>query len=136
MSARLTSSSGTPDIRVRISRSFPGFVVATSSCRIRVRRTERPPLLSEDGADVAALQSDQLANARIPEIKEAVERLASERHRFRGSLQLDVQSGARLYDVHIDVGLRVLDVREVQHWHPFDDADARARNVVLDRHGP
>src|SRR5438045_929235 len=49
-----------------------------------------PALLAQDVADVSSLQRNQLTDARVGEVEQSVERLASERHRFRRSLQLDV----------------------------------------------
>src|SRR6266513_2250143 len=41
-----------------------------------------PALLAENVADVASLQRDQLADAGVAEVEQAVQRLAPERHRF------------------------------------------------------
>src|SRR5258705_9304158 len=79
--------------------------------RWRVRRSMAsvsrrvPALLAENVADVASLQRDQLADAGVGEIQQAIERLAAKRHRLRRSLQLDVLAGARLDDVHVHVSL-------------------------------
>src|SRR3954451_16867365 len=59
-------------------------------------------------SDQTALQRDQLADAGVSEIEQAVQCLTSERECFGRTLELDVQAGARLDDIHIDVGFRVL----------------------------
>src|SRR5678816_2744545 len=83
-----------------------------------------------------ALQRDELTDAGIPEVEQAVERFASKRQRFRGALQLDVETCTGLDDVHVHVGFGVFDVREVEHRLAFDDPDAGRGHIILHRHRP
>src|SRR6188472_3231502 len=54
--------------------------------------------------DQPALQRDQLADARIRQIEQAVQGFAAEREGFGGPLELDVKPRTGLDDVHVDVG--------------------------------
>ena len=64
-----------------------------------------------------------------------VERVAAERLGLRRALDLDEAAVAGLDDVHVDVGLRVLFVGEIEQRHAGDDADAGGGDVVGDRNG-
>ena len=56
-----------------------------------------------------------------------------ERRVFGGGLHFDELAGAGHHHVHIDVGLRVLFVAEVQHAARRDDPDAGGGHVIADR---
>ena len=51
-----------------------------------------------------------------------------------GALHLDEPAVAGLDDVHVDFGLGVLLVGEIEHRRAADDADAGGGDVVVDRH--
>ena len=115
--------------------------MATSSVEA-ARRSDGVPtrpalggyLVVEVLADEAALQRDQLTDAGVGQIEQAVQRLAPERQRLGRALQLDVQAAAGLHDVHVHVGLRVLGVGQVEQRLAVHDADAGRGHEVGDRH--
>src|SRR5690349_6696382 len=92
-SASVTSSTSRPSSSGRISRTLFGFVVAIRN------------LTAKDRPDQLALFSDQVGDALVGEREQARQRVAAERLRFRGALDLDEAPVARLDDVHVDVGL-------------------------------
>ena len=71
-----------------------------------------------------------------PGSSSAVERVLVERLALGGALHLDEAAVAGHDDVHVDVGLRVLLVGEIEQRHAVDDADADGGDVVVDRDGP
>src|ERR1051325_3703170 len=81
-SDRLRRSTATPARSPRISRSLFGFVVATRSCTCR---RSLPEIL----ADEAALQRDELTDARVRQIEQPVQGFAPKRQGLRRALQLD-----------------------------------------------
>src|SRR4026208_570302 len=86
----------------RISRTLFGFVVASRS------------LAPKDRADDGALLVDQIVNALVGEGEQAVECFRAERLRFGRALDLDEPAVAGLDDVHVDIGLRIFLVREIE----------------------
>ena len=49
-------------------------------------------------------------------------------------MQLDIQPASRLHDVHVNVGAGVFRIRQIEQRFTFDNADARGRDEVADRH--
>jgi len=53
-------------------------------------------------ANKSPLEGNELADPRVGEIEHLVERFAAERQRLRGPLELDIEAGPGLHDVHVD----------------------------------
>src|SRR2546430_13369027 len=100
----VSSSTGAPARMPLISRIFPAFVVAST----------RFTSLFQDVADDRLLERDQLADARVREFHQRLERAFVERRPLRGALQLDEAAVAGLDEVHVHLGARILFVREVE----------------------
>ena len=77
------------------------------------------------------LQRHELANALVAEGHQVVERLTLEWRALGRSLKLDEPAITGFDDVHVDVGAGIFLVREVEHRHAADHADARRRDVVV-----
>src|SRR5689334_18824428 len=101
-SASVISSIGMPSSSGRISRTLFGFVVASRK------------LAAKDRCHDLALLVDQIVDAFVRERQQTVQRLGPERFFLRGPLDLDEAAVARLDDVHVDVGLRIFFIREIE----------------------
>jgi hypothetical protein len=53
-------------------------------------------------ANKSTLEGNELADPGVGEIEHLVERFAAERQRLRGPLELDIEAGPRLHDIHVD----------------------------------
>ncbi len=73
--------------------------------------------------DGLALGRDELVDAGEREVEHRVELGAVERRVLGGALDLDQLAGRVADDVHVDVGLAILDVGQVEHDLAADDAD-------------
>ena len=54
---------------------------------------------------------------------------------FGGALDFDVIPAAGHDDVHVDFGLGVFEIAQVEHGHAFDDADADGGEEIVDQAG-
>ena len=107
---------------------------ARSRPRRRARRDQpepqqRRPSRRASGSLIARscnrllLEALQVLDPGCGEVEQLVEPRAVERHLLGGRLHLDEAPVAGHHDVHVDVGVRVLGVVEVEQRHAVDDAD-------------
>src|SRR6186997_1153079 len=85
-----------------------------SLCEERVATRSRPATLAADRREGSGLGREQLAEARVREVEQLVQRRAVERLALGRALELDVRAGIRPDDVEVDLGPRVLGVVEVE----------------------
>ena len=98
-------------------------------------RASAAPLDRAAGGGTATISACRSAICPSPpsaSAEQLIELAARERHALGGSLHLDeagvaAAGRAQHHDVHVDLGRAVLDVRQVEHGHAADDADADRR---------
>src|SRR5262249_40709498 len=100
----------------------PGGLRVSSWSSFRSVSPWRVSLL-QVAADDLALLLDQRLDAFVREAHQRVERAAIEGLSFGGALQLDEAAVARLHEVHVDLGLRILLVGQVEQSRAADDSD-------------
>ena len=83
--------------------------------------------------DDRALLLDELSDAFVRKAEQRVQRVAIEGLPFRGALHLDEAPVARLHDVHVHFGARVVLVGQVEQRLAVDDADADGGDRVGQR---
>ena len=104
---------------MRNSRSLPAFPVA----QYKPRQTPMISFcISHQFRDPGARQLHHLRHLRIVE-----------RRVLRRGLHFDELARAGHHHVHVDVGLRILFVAEVEHRHAADEAHAGGRDVFAQR---
>ena len=109
----------------RSSSSLCGFPEARASVRPGVKRSERRGLARRLLGD--AERSDPARG----EVEQLAEQCPRERIALCGRLHLDEPAVAGHHDVHVRLGRRVLDVVEVEHGPPVDDADRDGGEVPV-----
>src|SRR5437868_9049329 len=75
-------------------------------------------------ADQRGLFLDQLSDPKIGEVEQLEQGVAAERDGLRRALYFDEPAVAGFDDVHVDVGLAVVLVGEVEQRLAADDTDA------------
>src|SRR5687768_17587095 len=115
-SARVMTSIGTSARSGLISRTLFGLVVATSS--LGPPTPWRRWLTAKDRLKDGALCREQVVDAFVGQCEQSGQGISAERLGLRGALNLDEAVVARLDDVHVDVGLGVFLVGQIEQGHP------------------
>src|SRR3954453_6504489 len=124
-----------PASRSRSSRSNP--TAPPSPAAIARRNSDSQPLsdgtLLTRSCNCLLLEALQVVEPRDGEVEQLVEARTVERHLLRRRLDLDEASVVRHHDVHVDVGVRVLGVVEVEQRDAVDDTDRHRRDAARQR---